>query len=115
MLTIRNLHKIVGKTLPISNTRMHTLAMGRIEDVYVRTDNIYEFRVKVETPKDTKEYRLFLNRKKIPYPQILHEGWELSYEEKPNQLKVEALGKEDLRDMGEVIRRIGNLMDRILK
>jgi hypothetical protein len=114
MLTIRNLHKIVGKTLPISNTRMHTLAMGRIEDVYVRTDNIYEFRVKIETPNDTTLWSLKLNRNKIPYPVVLKDCWELSYEAKPNQLKVEALGKEDLRDMGEVIRRIGNLMDRIL-
>jgi hypothetical protein len=57
---------------------------------------------------------LKLKREKIPYPIVLTDCWELSYEEKPNQLKVEALGKEDLRDMGEVIRRISNLMDRIL-
>jgi hypothetical protein len=114
MLTIRNINKIVGKTLPISNTRMHTLAMGRIEDVYEWTDNTYEFRIEISTPKDTKVYRLKLNRNKIPYPVVLKDCWELSYEEKPNQLKVEALGKEDLRDMKEVIRRIGQMMDRIL-
>jgi hypothetical protein len=57
---------------------------------------------------------LFLNRKKIPYPQVLHDGWELYYEEKPNQLIVEALGRNDLNSMVEVQRRIGNLMDRIL-
>jgi hypothetical protein len=113
MLTIQNIGKIIGKTLPISNTRMHTLAMARIEDVY-GTDDTYAFRIKVETPKDTKHYTLKLDREKIPYPIVLTDCWELSYEEKPNQLKVEALGKGDLRNMGEVIRRIGNLMERVL-
>jgi len=45
---------------------------------------------------------------------VLHDGWELYYEEKPNQLIVEALGRNDLNSMVEVQRRIGNLMDRIL-
>jgi hypothetical protein len=113
MLTIQNIGKIIGKTLPISNTRMHTLAMIRIENVYATSDT-YAFRVKIETPNDTKHYTLKLNREKIPYPQPLHNGWELSYEEKPNQLIVEALSRNDLNSMVEVQRRIGNLMDRIL-
>ena len=115
MLTIQNINKIVGKTLPISNTRMHTLAIARIEDVYEFIDNTYEFRVIVETPDGrAAQYRLKLNRKRIPYPVVLKDSWELSYEEAPNQYKVDALGIGDLRDMKEVIRRIGNLMDRIL-
>jgi hypothetical protein len=114
MLTIRNINKIVGKTLPISNTRMHTLAIGRIEDVYEFIDNTYEFRIKVETPQSNKYFSLKLNRNKIPYPVVLKDCWELSYEEKPNQFIVEALQKSELRDMGEVIRVLSNLMDRIL-
>jgi hypothetical protein len=115
MLTIRNINKIVGKTLPISNTRMHTLAIGRIEDVYEFIDNTYEFRIKVETPDGKNNlYRLKLNRNKIPYPIVLKNCWELSYEEKPNQYIVEAIQKSELRDMGEVIRVLSNLMDRIL-
>jgi len=91
------------------------LAIGKVEDVYEFIDNTYEFRVIVETPDGRNNlYRLKLNRKKIPYPQVLHNGWELSYEEKPNQLIIEALSIGDLRDMKEVIRRMGNLMDRIL-
>jgi hypothetical protein len=113
MLTIRNINKIVGKQIYIGG---NTLAIAKVEDVYEWTDNRYEFRIKVETPDGKNNlYRLKLNRNKIPYPIVLTDCWELSYEEKPNQLKVEALGKEDLRNMGEVIRRIGNLMDRILK
>ena len=116
MLTIRNINKIVGKMLPISNTRMHTLAIGRIEDVYEFIDNTYEFRIKVETPDGKNNlYRLKLNRNKIPYPIVLTDCWELSYEEKPNQFIVDAMSKEDVRDMGKVIGVLGNLMDRILK
>jgi len=112
MLTIRNINKIVGKTFHIGG---NTLANGTIYDVYHWIDNRYEFIVEISTPDGTlKLYNLNLNRKKIPYPIVLHDGWELSYEEKPNQLKVEALGKEDLRDMGGVIRRIQNIMERIL-
>jgi hypothetical protein len=109
MLTIQNIGKIIGKSIPMSEP----LRLAKIEDVYGTVD-AYVFRVKIETPNDTKKYSLRLNRKKIPYPQPLHNGWELYCERKPNQLIVEALGKEDLRDMGEVIRRISNLMDRIL-
>ena len=109
MLTIQNIGKIIGMSIPMN----YSLRLARIEDVYGTADT-YAFRIKVETPKDTKHYTLKLNREKIPYPIVLTDCWELSYEEKPNQLKVEALGKGDLRDMGEVIRRISNLMDRIL-
>jgi hypothetical protein len=109
MLTIQNIGKIIGNTIPMS----FPLRLARIQDVYGTADT-YAFKVKIETPNDTKHYILKLNREKIPYPQPLHNGWELYYERRPNQLIVEALGKEDLRDMGEVIRRISNLMDRIL-
>ena len=109
MLTIQNIGKIIGMSIPMN----YSLRLARIEDVYGTADT-YAFRIKVETPKDTKHYTLKLNREKIPYPIVLTDCWELSYEEKPNQLKVEALGKGDLRDMGEVIRRISNLMERVL-
>jgi hypothetical protein len=111
MLTIKNISKIVEKSIYIGG---NTLAIGKIYDVYDWIDNRYEFIVEITTPKDTKLYRLFLNREKIPYPVVLKASWELSYEEKPNQLKVDALGKEDLKDMGGVIRRIENMMERIL-
>ena len=109
MITIQNIGKIIGKTIPMN----FPLRLARIEDVYGTADT-YAFKVKIETPNDTKHYILKLDREKIPYPIVLSDCWELSYEEKPNQLKVEALGKGDLRNMGEVIRRIGNLMERVL-
>jgi hypothetical protein len=112
MLTIKNISKIVEKTFHIGG---NTLANGRIYDVYDWIDNRYEFIIEISKPDGTlKLYNLNLDRNKIPYPIVLTDCWELSYEVKPNQLKVEALGKTDLKDMGEVIRRISNLMDRIL-
>jgi hypothetical protein len=110
MLTIQNRWKIIGETIPMSKP----LRLAKIHDVVEWIDNRYEFRIKIETPKDIYQYSLYLNRKKIPYPIVLTDCWGLYYEKKPNQLVVEELGKEDLRDMGEVIRRISNLMDRIL-
>jgi hypothetical protein len=111
MLTIQNIGKIVEKTIYIGG---NTLAMAKVEDVYEWIDNQYEFRIKVETPSYNEVYRLFLNRNKTPYPQLIHNGWELTYEVRPNELIIEALSIGDLKDMKEVIRRIGNLMDRIL-
>lgn len=114
MLKIQNINKIVGKKF---HMRGNYLAIGTIFDVYEFIDNNrYGFIITIETPdrRNSNIYYLNLDRKKIPYPQILHNGWELSYEEKPNQLIVEALGKGDLKDMEEVLRRISNLMDRIL-
>jgi hypothetical protein len=113
MLTIQNIGKIIGKTLPISNTQMHTLAMIRIENVYATSDT-YAFKVKLDTPNDTKHYTLKLDRKKVQQPHLLlgSNCWELYYENKP--ILVEILDKEDLGDMVAVIRKISNLMDRIL-
>ena len=112
MLTIRNINKIVGKQIYIGGNK---LAIAKVEDVYEFIDNTYEFRIKVETPDGKNNlYRLKLNRNKIPYPIVLTDCWELSYEEKPNQFIVEAIQKSELRDMGKVIRIISNLMDGIL-
>jgi hypothetical protein len=112
MLTIQNINKIVGRTFHIGG---NILTIGRIFDVYEWIDKRYEFIVEISTPDGKiKQFSLNLNREKIPYPIVLKDCWELSYEEKPNQLKVEALGKGDLRNMGEVIRRICNLMERVL-
>lgn len=109
MLTIQNIGKIVGMSIPMSEP----LRLARIEDVYGTADT-YAFKVKIENPNGVYGYTLKLDRKKIPYPIVISDCWELSYEVRPNQLIVEALGKEDLTDILEVQRRIGNLMDRIL-
>jgi hypothetical protein len=108
-MTIENIGKIIGKSIPMSEP----LRLARIEDVYGTADT-YAFKVKIENPNGVYEYSLKLYRKKIPYPAVISDCWELSYDTRPNQRLVEALGKDDLNDMLEVQRRIGNLMDRIL-
>jgi hypothetical protein len=120
MLTIRNIDKIVGKTLHISNTKMYRLAIGRIDDVIEYSDNRYEFTIKIETPDGRSNwYFLYLNRKKKTYityskPMRTNSCWELSYEEAPNQFIVESIQKSELMDMREVERKISILMDKIL-
>jgi hypothetical protein len=112
MLTIKNISKIVGNSFHIGK---NTLAIAKIFDVIEWIDNRYEFIIQVHTPDGKiKQYHLNLNREKIPYPIVLTNCWELSYEEKPNQLKVDALDKEDLQDMGKVMGKIYNMMERIL-
>jgi hypothetical protein len=94
---------------------MHTLAIGRIEDVYEFIDNTYEFRIKIETPDGRNNiYRLKLNRNKIPYPIALKNCWELSYEEKPNQFIVDAMSKPMVQNMDIFKLKLGELMDRVL-
>jgi hypothetical protein len=113
MLTIRNINNIVGTNIYIG---LPKLAIARIEDVYEWIDNRYEFRIKVETPDgNSKRYHLNLDRNKIQYPNQPNSHWELSYDGKPNQIMVEALDKEDLKNMGEVIKRIENIVERILE
>jgi hypothetical protein len=122
MLNIRNIDKIVGKTLHISNTKMYRLAIGRIDDVIEYSDNRYEFTIKVETPDGRSNwYFLYLNRKKktyISYSKSMrtYSCWELSYEDiqKPNQFIVESIQTSELMDMREVERKISILMDKIL-
>jgi hypothetical protein len=112
MLTIKNISKIVGNSFHIGK---NTLAIAKIFDVYEWIDNRYEFIIQVHTPDGKiKQFSLNLNREKIPYPVVLKDCWELSYEEAPNQYKVDGISKEEMGDMGKVMGRIYNMMDRIL-
>lgn len=112
MLTIQNINKIVGRTFHIGG---NTLTIGRIFDVYEWIDKRYEFIVEISTPDGKiKQFSLNLNREKIPYPIVLKDCWELSYEEAPNQYKVDGISKEEIGDMGKVMGRIYNMMERIL-
>ena len=113
MLTIENIHKIVDKKIIIPH---HPDWIGRVKDVYYMSDNTYVFQIQLNALNyvNNKEIKIVLDREKIPYPIVLKDCWELSYEEKPNQFIVDAMSKEDVRDMGKVIGVLGNLMDRIL-
>ncbi len=122
MLTIQNIGKIIGKTLPISNTRMHTLAIGTIDDVIEQMGSdgcSYIFKVQLYGPINAKltgigMYDIKLDRKRIQFPRELNQYWELSYEEKPNQFIVEGVSKEMIENMGVFMMRLGEIMDRVL-
>jgi hypothetical protein len=119
MLTIHNLHKIIGKRIPIKNPDIN---QGTIEDVIQlggSDGNSYVFKVQVYEPVNPNltgigQYDIKLDRKKIEYPREWNHCWELSYEEEKNQFIVEAMDKYMIENMGVFELRLGELMDRVL-
>jgi hypothetical protein len=119
MLKIHNLHKILGKRIPIKNPDIN---QGTIEDVIDKfgTDGCsYIFKVQVYEPVSPTltgigMYDIKLDRKRIQYPRELNHCWELSYEEEKNQFIVEAMDKYMIENMGVFELRLGELMDRVL-
>ena len=119
MLTIHNLHKILGETITISNPNIKE---GTIEDVIQMMGNdgcSYIFKVQVYEPQNPNltgigMYEIKLDRKRIEYPREWNQYWELSYEEKPNQFIVEGMSKDMLRNPDYFRERLGQMMDRVL-
>jgi hypothetical protein len=119
MLTIQNLHKIIGNTIPILNPDIKT---GTIEDIIqmMGADGCsYIFKVQVYEPINPNltgigQYDIKLDRKRIQYPRELNHCWELSYEEKPNQFIVDAMSKPMVENMDIFKIKLGELMDRVL-
>lgn len=119
MLKIHNLHKILGKRIPIKNPDIN---QGTIEDVIDKfgADGCsYIFKVQVYEPINPNltgigMYEIKLDRKRIQYPRELNHCWELSYEEEKNQFIVEAMDKYMIENMGVFELKLGELMDRVL-
>ena len=119
MLKIHNLHKIIGREIPISKTGIEN---GTIEDVIDKFGNdgcSYIFKVQVYEPVNPNlmgigMYDIKLDRKRIQYPRELNHCWELSYEEEKNQFIVEAMDKEMVEDMYMFMMKLGDIMDRVL-
>jgi hypothetical protein len=119
MLTIQNLYKILGETIPILNP---DIKGGTIEDIIqmMGADGCsYIFKVQVYEPINPNlmgigMYDIKLDRKKIEYPKELNHCWELSYEEHPNQFIVDAMSKPMVQNMEIFKIKLGELMDRVL-
>ena len=119
MLNIHNLHKIIGKRIPIKNPDIN---QGTIEDVIDKFGGdgcSYIFKVQVYEPINPNltgigMYEIKLDRKRIQYPRELNHCWELSYEEEKNQFIVEAMDKYMIENMGVFELKLGELMDRVL-
>ena len=119
MLNIHNLHKIIGKRIPIKNPDIN---QGTIEDVIDKFGGdgcSYIFKVQVYEPINPNltgigQYDIKLDRKRIQYPRELNHCWELSYEEEKNQFIVEAMDKYMIENMGVFELKLGELMDRVL-
>jgi hypothetical protein len=119
MLTIHNLYKILGETIPILNP---DIKQGTIEDIIqmMGADGCsYIFKIQVYEPINPTltgigMYDIKLDRKRIQYPIELNHCWELSYEEKPNQFIVDAMSKPMVQNMDIFKLKLGEIMDRIL-
>jgi hypothetical protein len=119
MLTIQNLHKIIGKKIHIVNPNIKE---GTIEDVMhvmgSDNENHYIFKVQVYEPQNPNlmgigMYEIKLDRKKKEFTSLT-DCWELSYEEKPNQFIVELMDKRMVGDMNHFREKLGGMMDRVL-
>ncbi len=119
MLNIHNLHKIIGKRIPIKNPDIN---QGTIEDVIQQFPSdgcSYIFKVQVYEPQNPNltaigMYEIKLDRKRIQYPRELNHCWELSYEEEKNQFIVDAMSKPMVQNMEIFKIKLGELMDRVL-
>ena len=119
MLNIHNLHKILGKRIPIKNPDIKSGTIEDIIDQFGGDGCSYIFKVQVYEPINPNltgigMYDIKLDRKKIEYPRELNHCWELSYEEHPNQFIVEAMDRYMIENMGVFELKLGELMDRVL-
>lgn len=119
MLTIQNLHKILGKRIPIKNPDIKSGTIEDIIDQFGGDGCSYIFKVQVYEPINPNltgigQYDIKLDRKRIEYPRELNHCWELSYEEQPNQFIVDAMSKPMVQNMEIFKIKLGELMDRVL-
>ncbi len=119
MLNIHNLHKIIGKRIPIKNPDINQGTIEDIIDQFGADGCCYIFKVQVYEPVNPNltgigMYEIKLDRKRIQYPRELNHCWELSYEEEPNQFIVDAMSKPMVQNMEIFKIKLGELMDRVL-
>ena len=119
MLKIHNLHKILGKRIPIKNPDIKSGTIEDIIDQFGGDGCSYIFKVQVYEPINPNltgigQYDIKLDRKRIEYPRELNHCWELSYEEQPNQFIVDAMSKPMVQNMEIFKIKLGELMDRVL-
>ena len=119
MLKIHNLHKILGKRIPIKNPDINQGTIEDIIDQFGGDGCSYIFKVQVYEPINPNltgigQYDIKLDRKRIEYPRELNHCWELSYEEQPNQFIVDAMSKPMVQNMEIFKIKLGELMDRVL-
>lgn len=114
MLTIENIHKIVGRKIPIQSS----VWIARVKDVYYMIDNTYVFEVETNTLNyvTTKTIRIILDRKPPVGFYTKEKWWELSWEisSRSNCYETDLVNNRVVRDMNLFGLALGNFVDRII-
>ena len=115
MLTIDNIHKIVGRKIPIQSSNW----ICRVKDVYYMSDNTYVFELQTISINHviTKEIRIVLDRKPPVGFYSKEKHWELSWEiaKGSNCYETQLVSSRVVRDINVFGIALGDFTDRIIR
>ena len=116
MLTIDNIHKIVGRKIPIQSSDW----ICRVKDVYGMVDDeIYVLELQTISINHviTKEIRIVLDRKPPVGVYTKERQWELSWEthKGSNCYETELVSTKVVRDINFFGIALGDFTDRIIR
>ena len=114
MLTIENIHKMVGRKIPIQSQDW----ICRVRDVYYMIDNTYVFEVETNSTDylNQKKIQIILDRKPPVGFYTKERYWELSWEmyNRSNCYETQLVSSRVLRDMNLFGMELGNFVDKII-
>lgn len=114
MLTIENIHKIVGRKIPIQSNHW----VGMIKDVYYMIDETYVFEIQTQCLRDVSsiDIRIILDRKPPRGVYSKERLWELSWEigKNSNQYETQLVSSRVVRDMNLFGMALGTFTDIII-
>ena len=115
MLTIENIHKMVGRKIPIQSSDW----ICRVKDVYYMSDNTYVFEIQTNSIKDVKTntIKIILDRKPPVGVYTKERQWELSWEigKGSNMYETQLVSSRVLRDMNQFGLALGDFVDIIIR
>ena len=113
MLTIDNIHKIVGRKIPIQSSDW----ICRVKNAYYMTDDTYVFELQTNSIKDVKEIRIILDRKPPVGFYSKEKHWELSWEthKGSNCYETELVSTKVVRDINFFGIALGDFTNRIIR
>jgi hypothetical protein len=115
MLTIENIHKIVGRKIPIQSSDW----ICRVKDVYYMSDNTYVFEIQTNALNyvNTNTIKIILDRKPPAGVYTKERQWELSWEmySRSNCYETQLVSSKVLRDINIFGIALGDFTDRIIR
>ena len=115
MLTIENIHKMVGRKIPIQSSDW----ICRVKDVYYMIDNTYLFEVETNSTDylNQKKIQIILDRKPPRGVYSKERQWELSWEthKDSNLYETQLVSSRVIRDINLFGMALGNFVDKIIR